>query len=404
MRDRIRVLLLVPGGDLQGGAQRQWSYLIDGLERSRHEPVVLAPTGGDLVDALASAGIPTLVMPYPSWSRGEALRWRHRLLLERWRARGRLVAVARTRAPQLVHGDFAVAPYVNAISAALGIPSVVHVRGPLNRRRVRRLGLLDAAAIVAIGDGDRDALLEHGIAAERVTVIADATDLDRFRPGHGAVLRQEDSSIADDEVLFGIVGRIEPFKRQLEFLHAAAEVLRAGRRARFFVIGAPNPNRPCYVRRVRALAAARAIGRRVTFTGPRRDMEQVVPSLDVLVTLSGGSVMLEAMACGVPVVTATARRPESLRIVREGESGRVVPADDPRALARVLVELCDDAGQRRRLGARGRERAEALFGRERLVDETARLYDALLASWRRGAHARGDRPREAATGSVRVLG
>jgi glycosyltransferase involved in cell wall biosynthesis len=94
--------------------------------------------------------------------------------------------------------------------------------------------------------------------------------------------------------------------------------------------------------------------------------------------------MLEAMACGVPVVTASARSPDSLRIVRDGEGGRVVPADYPDALVRIMVELCDDADQRRRLGVNGRQRAEALFGCDRLVDETVRLYDALLALTPRG--------------------
>jgi len=380
LSDRPRVLYLAPSGDLQGGAQMQYRYLLDGLGGSRYQPLALVPTGGELEETLARAGVRTWVTPYPIWSRGEALRWRHRLWLERRSARDRLIAFARSAAPRLVHGDFAVAPYLDAISAALGIPAVVHVRGSLGRRAVRRLGLTRAAALVAIGHAYRDQLVEHGLPAERIAVIADATDLARFRPRPGAVLRQEDPSIAPDEVLIGIVGRIEPFKRQLDFLAAAERVLRAGRRARLFVIGAPNPHRPYYVHRVRVFPAVHGISRRVAFTGPRRDMERVMASLDVLVTLSGGSVMLEAMACGVPVVTASARDPGSLRIVRDGESGRVVPADDPHALARVLVELCDDAEQRRRLGAQGRRRAEALFGRERLVDETVRLYDALLGT------------------------
>ena len=382
MSDRARVLCLAPGGDLQGGAQVQYRYLAEGLHGSRYEPIVVTPTDGELAQALAGAGVRTHVAPYPIWRRGDVLRWRHRLWTERWRARGRLIAIARAHAPDLVHGDFAVAPYVDAIAAALGIPSVVHVRGALPRSSALRLCLTRAGAVIAIGSAYRDELVarQRELDAERVAVIADATDLDRFRPGRSTVLRQEDPSIAADDVLFGIVGRIEPFKRQLEFLSAAAAVVRAGRRARFFVIGAPNPNRPWYARRVRRFPVAHGIDRRVTFTGRRRDMERVMPSLDVLVTLSGGSVMLEAMACGVPVVTASARDPESLRIVRDGEGGRVVPAGDADALLRVLIELCDDAEQRRRLGARGRQRAEAHHGRARLVAETVRLYDRLSSS------------------------
>src|SRR5690606_658332 len=114
MSDRLRVLYLASSGTLQGGAQVQYAHLIDGLRRSRYEPLVLTPSGGDLGDALARGGVRTWVVPYPIWSRGEALRWGPKLWLERQRARGRLVAFARTHAPELVHGDFAVAPYLEA--------------------------------------------------------------------------------------------------------------------------------------------------------------------------------------------------------------------------------------------------------------------------------------------------
>lgn len=388
MSERPRVLHLAPGGDLQGGAQRQLAYLAEGLARSRYEPLVLLPRDGDLRDALDRAGVQTQVVPYPLFSRGELLRLRHRLWTERRRAHVRVIDVARAYAPQLVHGDYAVAPYLNAIAAALGVPAVVHVRGSLARRRIRRLGLTRAGALIVIGDAYRGELVRHGVAPERVAVIADATDLERFRPRCDDAHR---GSGDEGEVRFGIVGRIAPFKRQLDFLRAADELLRSGRRARFRLIGAPNPNRPLYVRRVRAFAARR-LADRVTFTGPRRDMERVMPSLDVLVTLSGGSVMLEAMACAVPVITASARDPATLTIVRDGEAGRVVRAGDWSALVRVMAELCDDAEQRRRLGAAGRRRAEALFGRARLVEETVRLYDSLLGTGQvlRGAPESGN--------------
>lgn len=379
MSHRVRVLYLAPSGSLNGGAQIQYRYLIAGLDRSRYEPLVLTPAAGDLNLTLDLAGVHTSVSPYPTWTRHEVLRWRHTLWLERRRARQRLITFARTHAPHIVHGDVAVAPYLKAISAALGIPAVVHIRGSVKRRWVRRGGLASAAALIAIGERFRDELLHYRVPAERIAIVSDATDLGRFRPRQSAFLRQNDPSIAPDDVLFGIVGRIEPFKRQLAFLRAAERVLATGRRARFFVIGAPNPNRPWYVRQVHAFTTAHRIDRSVTFTGFRSDMEQVMPSLDVLVTLSGGSVMLEAMACGVPVVTASARRPDELRMVRNGEAGRVVPARDPDALAAVMMELCDDGEQRRRLGANGRQRAEAFFGSDRLVEETRRVYSAVLA-------------------------
>ena len=382
MTDRVRVLYLLHSGALDGGAQVQYLYPIDGLDRSRFDPLVVAPTAGDLIDRLTHAGVRTWVSPYPVGTRAALLRWRHRFWRERRRARARLVAFARTLAPHLVHGDATVAPYVTAIAAALGIPSVVHVREAIGGSWPGRRAVTQATRLITIGDRYRDALLASGIPAEHITVIDDATDVERFRPRDKAILREEDRSIDTDDVLFGIVGRIEPFKRQFDFVRAASRMTSSSdthaRRARFFIIGAPHPRRPWRLPALRAFVRAHGLDRSVTITGPRGDMEQAIASLDVLVTLSGGSVMLEAMACGVPVITATDRRPDELRMVRDGECGRVVPAHDIDGLAAVMAELRDDDTQRRRLGAAGRQRAGALFACSRMIDATMRVYDQLL--------------------------
>lgn len=379
MSERARILYLTVNGDLSGGAVIQYRYLIERLLRARYEPLVFTRSRGELNTTLTREGIQNEVFQCPLWTYGELLRWGPRLWRARRQACERLTALARARMPGLLHGDSMVAPYLLAVSSALGIPAVVHVRGSLDRYWIERLGLKRATALVAIGEGYREELLEAGISREKISVIPDATDLGRFRPG-GSLLRHENPSIAANEVLFGIVGPITAIKHQYEFLEAAEQVIAQGRRVRVFVIGAPNPHRPWYAGRVRRFAAARRFDHLVTFTGHRDDMARVMPSLDVLVTLSGGSVMLEAMASGIPVITASARDPERLTIVRDGESGRVVPAGDGASLVRAMLELCDDADERRRLGANGRQRAEALFNADRLAMDTAALYESILAA------------------------
>ena len=367
----------MPSGDLLGGAQVQYRYLIEGLRGSRYEPVVALPSDGPLRETLARAGVHAAVSTYPTWNRGEILRWGHRLWPERRRAAERLVALARTHAPSVVHGDASVAPYLAAIAQALRIPCVVHVRGRVRQSWVHRFAG-HASRVIAIGEPYGDWLAQSGVSRSRINVVPDATDLDCFRPSRTSVLREQYAPIDGDDVLIGIAGRIEPFKQQVQFLRAAARVIGAGRRAHFVVIGGRNTNRPLYYHRVRSWPARHGIASRVTFTGARDDMEHVMPSLDVLVTLSGGSVMLEAMACAVPVISASPRDPATLRMVRDGEGGRVVPAHDLEALVRAMIQLCDDALARKRLGASGRRRVEALFGRDHMVQATKRVYDAVV--------------------------
>jgi glycosyltransferase involved in cell wall biosynthesis len=216
--DGTRVLYLAISGKRIGGAQIQYEYLIAGLDRSHYEPILLTRTYGEINETLSREGISTWALSYPLW--------RRKMLLVRYRARSRFVAFAQQHDVHLVHGDFDLGPYLVAIAETLGLPSVLHVRQSLTRGWIRRYALLRASALIAIGSRYRDQLLRYGVPSERITVITDATDLARFTPERPKVLRQEHPVMSDD-VLFGIVGRIEPFKRQLDFLCAAEQVIAA---------------------------------------------------------------------------------------------------------------------------------------------------------------------------------
>ena len=85
-----------------------------------------------------------------------------------------------------------------------------------------------------------------------------------------------------------------------------------------------------------------------------------------------GLVLVEAMAARRPVVaTAVSAIPE---VVRDGETGLLVPPHDPDALARALLQLCGDPEHRTRLGAAGAARVQSHFTAERMVRETLAVY------------------------------
>ena len=100
----------------------------------------------------------------------------------------------------------------------------------------------------------------------------------------------------------------------------------------------------------------------------------VLPSCTEGVSLT----LLEAMARGLPVVaTAVGGTPE---VVREGETGYLVPSDDPVALAARIVELLDRPELARDMGIAGRQRVEADFSIAGMLDQYTELYRETLDS------------------------
>ena len=163
-----------------------------------------------------------------------------------------------------------------------------------------------------------------------------------------------------------------------EFVEAAGKLHAAGIAARFVLVGEPDPENPMSVP-VAKLEQWRQQGV-IELWGRRDDMVDVFRQATIVCLPSWREglpkVLIEAAACGRPIVTADA--PGCREIVRHGESGLLVPPKDAGALAAAIRRLLDDADCRRRMGQCGRAVAEAEFAIERVVTDTLELYRRLL--------------------------
>lgn len=162
-----------------------------------------------------------------------------------------------------------------------------------------------------------------------------------------------------------------------EFVEAAR---RLHGHARFVLVGAPDPGNPASV--PDATLRGWVNEGLVEWWGAREDMPAILNGAHVVCLPSYyreglPKVLLEAMACGRPLITTDA--PGCRDCVRDGENGLLVPVKDVPALAEAIERLLADAALRRRMGARGRERAVREFSQERVIEETLAVYREILA-------------------------
>ena len=114
--------------------------------------------------------------------------------------------------------------------------------------------------------------------------------------------------------------------------------------------------------------------------GPRKDVPALMHAMDVFAMPSiwegFGLVLLEAMAAGRPIVASrVATIPE---VVLDGQTGLLVPAGDPLALAEALAQLANQPALAARMGEAGRERVQHQFSLEKMVGDTELLYRELV--------------------------
>lgn len=366
-----RILYLSRGGAI-GGSQRQLYYVVTNLNHG-YEPMVVCRKDGQFSGRLRDCGVATSVFPLHPWRKFPAG-------LYRYLDAERLTKFARQHKVALVHScDLWLSGYLNWVARRLKIPSVLHVRTPIRPEEVRKHRCNRATSIIAISQRIRRNLISAGINQEKITLIDDMVDLEVFNPQRVKtnVLRRDFSP--SGQVLVGIVGRIGPSKRQMEFLQAVRLIISDSRPSvTFFVIGDVYSRE--YFKKLKRFVGESGLNGHVVFTGRRDDMPQVLSSLDVLVSLSGGSVMFEAMACGKAVVSAGFSTKEDSVHIQDGLTGVLVSSRRRSELACALRRLINTPELQTQIGHQARKWAENNFSHIEMVAKTERLYDQLIQS------------------------
>lgn len=312
----------------------------------------------------------------------------------------------------LVHSHTWYANFAGHIAAQLhGIPHVLtaHSLEPLRPWKAEQLGggyavssgieklaYENASAVIAVSAGMRADILRSypDVDPDRVHVIHNGIDVDRWRPVHDAeFLAEIGVDTTRPSVVF--VGRITR-QKGLPYLLRAVEALPPDVQV-ILCAGAPDtPEIMAEVQRgVRELQTSREGVIWIERMLPREELSAILTAATAFVCPSVyeplGIVNLEAMACGAAVVgTSTGGIPE---VVEDGVTGRLVPIDqaqdgtgtptDPDRyvsdLARVLTEVVSDPARAAEYGRAGRARATEEFSWATIADTTRALYAELTA-------------------------
>jgi glycosyltransferase involved in cell wall biosynthesis len=273
----------------------------------------------------------------------------------------------------LVHTHSSVDAWVGGLAArSLGVPIVRsrHVSIPIPRSRARVYRLADR--IITSGEAVAAIVRGAGVPAERVVAIGPGLDTTRFHPHvSGAGVRAE---LGLRGPAVGLVANIRGSKGHAYFLEAARSVLARRPDARFLIVG-DGIGFDDVRRRVKEMG----LEAHVVMTGFRRDVPEVMAALDVLVLPSVKSeamsqVIPQALAVGTPVVgTTVGGTPE---LVRDGETGRLVPPADAAALAEAILGLLSDPVRARTLAQRGQALVLAEHSIDATMARTLAVYEA----------------------------
>jgi glycosyltransferase involved in cell wall biosynthesis len=364
----LRVAFCHYTSDVGGGSDRSLFDLVTHLDRTQFTPFMILRSGDPLSAAYREAGFTVAEIPFVPPRKVLELRklaafflaygphvFRTARLLRRWK-----IEVVHVNTINNLQGPVA--------ARLTGCPLVWHVREIAGEGRIGRAmrGLVARLAHVAVANSNAvaDSLAACG---DRVHTVYNGIDLSEYPEPDCATPR---------EPLIACVGRLEHWKGQHVLVEALPEVLAAHPDARAWFVGGPAVNKPDYLPGLQARCAALGIADRVTFTGPRTDVPEILRRAVLLVLPSVepepfGRTLVEAMAAGCPPIATAVGGP--LEIVEDGVSGVLVPPGDAAALAEAIQELLANPARARVMGKAGRARVVPRFSLDRMVEEMSQL-------------------------------
>lgn len=303
----------------------------------------------------------------------------------------RLLAVIRRLGPfDLIHGHSSKGGALARLAARrLGVPSVYTSHAivtldptlPEWKRqiyaRIERWLAKRTGAIIAVSHDEADHICELGIDAQRVHTVPNGVPAIDFPSREAARSRL---GISPNQVVIGFVGRLSTQKAPEILLDAFALAFKHRTDVRLVMVG----NGPLdalveeHVRKLDLSSSVSLLGDVVA--------TDVMPAFDVFCLPSRYEgmpyVYLEALAAGLPIVST--RVGGATMCVEPGENGFIVPPEDVASLSTALVQLVDDAPQRRRF-AEASTRMSQRFSVQEMVNQTLRVYEQVLANSRKSA-------------------
>lgn len=260
---------------------------------------------------------------------------------------------------------------------------IAHERGINNYFSTQEIFLAHyLSAIVCISDAVRNNLLGKGFSEKKLFRIYNALDPNKFLIHKKKEEVLKEFQVANGQPLIGIVGNIKEWKGQETVIRALKYVRSDYPDIRCLIIGDASNSDQYYLDHLKTIVTNEGFKDVVIFTGPRRDVSDIVNCLAILIHASiepepFGRALLEGMALKKPIISTRIGAP--LEIVIDGITGILVSPGNPEEMAVAIQKLLADHHLMEEMGKAGYERLLNEFGLRKNIELTESLYSTVLS-------------------------
>jgi len=383
----MKNILYMHAGAEMYGADKVLLDLIRRLDKSKYRPYVVLPTDGVLVEAIKKEGIDIRVMPYPIMRRKY---FNPKGIVEYGlsfiKYSKELVKFAKEKQIDIVHTNTAAVLEGSYVSKKLKIPQLWSIHEIIvSPKMMFKLTskLISKYSSITITDSaavklhlETSGYFKNG----SIKVVYNGVDSNRFSPNNHSDYLNNEWSIPQYARIIGMMGRVNSWKGQSDFLKAANIIMKKYPDVYTVFIGSAFEGEEWRERELAESIAASPYSNRIVSRGYRTDSEGIYKLFDVFVLPSTNpdplpTVVLEAMATGKPIVGY--RHGGVCEMVEEGTNGLLAEVRNSLDLAEKISNILDSDNLRITMGNNSRERLLKCFSIESYIKNYSDIYDDL---------------------------
>lgn len=378
-----KILYLHAGAEMYG-ADKVLLDLLKNLDKTQFSPYVVLPTEGVLVEALKQNGIPIQVMKYPIMRRKYFnIKGGFNYIFDFFKFSRKLTRFAKENSIDIIHTNTAAVLEGCYVSKRLHLPQLwsIHeiiVSPQLMYKFTSKIISRYSAVVVTDSMAVKKHLEKSGyFTKNQPQVIYNGVDSDRFKPSNNSEYLYNEWNIPKNAKIIGMMGRVNSWKGQHDFLKAAELVMRDDPSVYTVMVGSAFVGEEWREEQLREKIDNSPYKNRIVFVGYRTDSEAIYKLLDVFVLPSTRpdplpTVVLEAMATGKPIVGY--RHGGVCEMVKDGYNGLLADVGLPEDLANKVQSILNDNELRTVMGKRSRSRLLENFSLEAYVNNYSKQY------------------------------
>lgn len=385
-----KILFLHTGSEMYG-ADKVMLDLIKNLDKTKYSPYVILPEDGMLADKLRNISVKIDIVPYPVLRRkyfnvSGVLKY----IVMYFKYSKQLVKLAKKEQIDIIHNNTSAVLEGCYVSKILNIPLVwvVHeiiIKPKLIFNIICKIIAHYSTETIVVSNAVKNHLLSSGyFKKNKIKVIHNGVDSSIFNPNTNCNYLYSEWNISNTAKVIGMIGRVNSWKGQEDFLIATNKVLENNKNVYAIIVGGVFVGEEKYKNILLENINKSPFKDRIIYSDYRNDTEAIHKLFDIFVLPSINpdplpTVVLEAMATGKPIVGYA--HGGVCEMVKNGVNGLLVEPRNPDLLANAINKLLQNKKLCKQMGKKSLERFNNNFSMTRYVNNYSKEYAKIIKEY-----------------------